>query len=135
MKDSDGARRKLSELKRHGIALSVDDFGTGHSSLASLQSFPIDTLKIDRSFVDRSGSQDGIAILRAIVLMAHTLRMNVVAEGVETEAQVELLGKIGCDQAQGFLIAHPVRAEDVPAMLDRLAARAAPRKGRAFVHS
>jgi EAL domain-containing protein (putative c-di-GMP-specific phosphodiesterase class I) len=59
----------------------------------------------------------------------------VVAEGVETEAQVELLRKIGCDQAQGFLLAHPVPAEDVPAMLDRLAARAAPRKGRAFVHS
>ena len=135
MKDSDGARRKLSELKRRGISLSVDDFGTGHSSLASLQSFPIDTLKIDRSFVERSGSQDGIAILRAIVLMAHTLRMNVVAEGVETEAQLALLRKIGCDQAQGFLIAPPVLADDVPAMLERLAARAPPRTARVYAHS
>jgi diguanylate cyclase (GGDEF)-like protein len=135
MKDTDGARRKLSELKRHGISLSVDDFGTGHSSLASLQSFPIDTLKIDRSFVERSASQDGVAILRAIVLMAHTLRINVVAEGVETKAQLELLRKIGCDQAQGFLIAHPVLADDVPAMLQRLAERTVPQKSRAYAHS
>ena len=135
MKDADGARRKLSELKRRGISLSVDDFGTGHSSLASLQSFPIDTLKIDRSFVERSESQDGVAILRAIVLMAHTLRMNVVAEGVETEAQLELLRKIGCDQAQGFLVAHPVLADDVPAMLRRLEERSAPQRGRVYAHS
>jgi EAL domain-containing protein (putative c-di-GMP-specific phosphodiesterase class I) len=135
MKDAEGARRKLSELKRRGISLSVDDFGTGHSSLASLQSFPIDTLKIDRSFVERSGSQDGIAILRAIVLMAHTLRMNVVAEGVETEAQLELLRKIGCDQAQGFLITRPVLADEVPALLARLNARPAPKKLRVYAHS
>jgi len=126
MKDSDAARRKLSELKRHGISLSVDDFGTGHSSLASLQSFPIDTLKIDRSFVQRSDSQEGVAILRAIVLMAHTLRMTVVAEGVETEAQLALLRKIGCDHAQGFLLARPVTADEVPALLARLAAQAEP---------
>jgi diguanylate cyclase (GGDEF)-like protein len=135
MKDAEGARRKLSELKGRGISLSVDDFGTGHSSLASLQSFPIDTLKIDRSFVERSGSQDGIAILRAIVLMAHTLRMNVVAEGVETEAQLELLRKIGCDQAQGFLITRPVVADEVPALLARLNARPAPKKLRVYAHS
>jgi EAL domain-containing protein (putative c-di-GMP-specific phosphodiesterase class I) len=126
MKDSDAARRKLSELKRHGIALSVDDFGTGHSSLASLQSFPIDTLKIDRSFVERADSQEGGAILRAIVLMAHTLRMTVVAEGVETEAQLALLRRIGCDQAQGYLFARPVPADEVPALLARLAAQAEP---------
>jgi diguanylate cyclase (GGDEF)-like protein len=135
MKDTDGARRKLSELKRRGISLSVDDFGTGHSSLASLQSFPIDTLKIDRSFVEQSDSQDGLAILRAIVLMAHTLRMTVVAEGVETEAQLELLRKIGCDQAQGFLIAHPTLAEDVPAMLKRLEDSATPPKLRVVASS
>ncbi len=120
MKEPDAARRKLSELKDRGIALSVDDFGTGHSSLASLQSFPIDTLKIDRSFVERSDTQEGMAILRAIVLMAHTLRMNVVAEGVETEAQFDLLREVGCDQVQGFLISHPVLADDVPPMLARL---------------
>jgi diguanylate cyclase (GGDEF)-like protein len=135
MKDSEGARRKLSELKRRGMTLSVDDFGTGHSSLASLQSFPIDTLKIDRSFVERSDSQDGVAILRAIVLMAHTLRMNVVAEGVETEAQLELLRKIGCDHAQGYLIARPVVAEEVPELLQRLRARPAPKRARLYAHA
>ena len=135
MKDADSARRKLSELKRRGISLSVDDFGTGHSSLASLQSFPIDTLKIDRSFVAQSDSQDGIAILRAIVLMAHSLRMNVVAEGVETEEQLELLRKIGCDQVQGYLMAHPVLADEVPAMLQRIEERMVPQKGRVYAHS
>jgi len=135
MKDSDGARRKLSELKRHGISLSVDDFGTGHSSLASLQSFPIDTLKIDRSFVERAETEEGIAILRAIVLMAHTLRMTVVAEGVETEAQLALLRKIGCDHAQGFLLAYPVVADEIPALLQRLEARAAATGDRAYAHT
>jgi diguanylate cyclase (GGDEF)-like protein len=125
MKDSDAARRKLSELKRHGVSLSVDDFGTGHSSLASLQSFPIDTLKIDRSFIERSETQEGTAILRAIVLMAHTLRMTVVAEGVETEGQLTLLRRIGCDHAQGYLLAYPVLADEVPALLERLSATAA----------
>ena len=135
MKDSDAARRKLSELKRHGISLSVDDFGTGHSSLASLQSFPIDTLKIDRSFIERSETQEGVAILRAIVLMAHTLRMTVVAEGVETEAQLALLRRIGCDHAQGFLFAYPVLADEVPALLDRLEAQRRPAADRAYAHS
>jgi diguanylate cyclase (GGDEF)-like protein len=135
MKDSDGARRKLSELQRHGISLSVDDFGTGHSSLASLQSFPIDTLKIDRSFVERSETQEGIAILRAIVLMAHALRMTVVAEGVETEAQLALLRKIGCDHAQGFLLAYPVVADEIPALLQRLDAQAAATGDRAYAHT
>jgi diguanylate cyclase (GGDEF)-like protein len=134
MKDSDAARRKLSQLKRRGIALSVDDFGTGHSSLASLQSFPIDTLKIDRSFVEQSDTQDGVAILRAIVLMAHTLRLSVVAEGVETESQLDLLKKLGCDQVQGYLLAHPTRAEDIPALVEAIEQRAAQTKGRAYAH-
>jgi EAL domain-containing protein (putative c-di-GMP-specific phosphodiesterase class I) len=123
MKDPEGARRKLSELKRQGVKLAVDDFGTGHSSLALLQTFPIDTLKIDRSFVEECGSREGAAILRAIVLMAHTLRMNVVAEGVETEAQSEVVRAMGCDQAQGFLYASPVTADDVPGLLQRMRAR------------
>jgi diguanylate cyclase (GGDEF)-like protein len=135
MKDADAARHKLSELKRRGISLSVVDFGTGHSSLASLQSFPLDTLKIDRSFVERAGSQEGVAILRAIVLMAHTLRMNVVAEGVETEAQLELLRKIGCDEAQGFLIARPVLADEVPGLLARLDERTGIRPTRLYANS
>jgi EAL domain-containing protein (putative c-di-GMP-specific phosphodiesterase class I) len=122
MKDSDAARRKLSELRRHGITLSIDDFGTGHSSLALLQTLPIDTLKIDRSFVEKSGTREGAAILRAIVLMAHTLRMKVVAEGVETEAQYDVVRAIGCDQAQGFLFVHPVPAGEVYSLLERFRA-------------
>ncbi len=135
MKDTEGARRKLLALKRRGISLSVDDFGTGHSSLASLQSFPIDALKIDRAFVERSETQDGVAILRAIVLMAHTLRMTVVAEGVETEAQLELLRTIGCDQAQGYLLARPVPADEVPEMLRRLEARSDSQQSREVAHT
>jgi EAL domain-containing protein (putative c-di-GMP-specific phosphodiesterase class I) len=122
-------------LQRHGISLSVDDFGTGHSSLASLQSFPIDALKIDRSFVERAGSQEGDAILQAIVLMAHTLRMTVVAEGVETAAQLELLRELGCDNAQGFLISRPVLPVDIPALLKRLQVESVPAADRAYAQS
>jgi len=135
MKDTDAARRKMTELQRHGISLSVDDFGTGHSSLASLQSFPIDALKIDRSFVERAGSQEGDAILQAIVLMAHTLRMTVVAEGVETAAQLELLRELGCDNAQGFLISRPVLPVDIPALLKRLQVESVPAADRAYAQS
>lgn len=120
MKDADAARRKLAQLKRRGIALAVDDFGTGHSSLASLQTFPIDKLKIDRSFVVQSDTPKGVAVLRAIVVLAHSLRIEVIAEGVETEAQQDILRGLGCDQIQGFLIARPTRADDVPALIETI---------------
>jgi EAL domain-containing protein (putative c-di-GMP-specific phosphodiesterase class I) len=89
--------------------VSIDDFGTGHSSLASLRRLPAAELKIDRAFVsDLEASADARSIVRAIVQMAHTLELHVVAEGVETEGQRELLTQMGCDELQGYLFAKPM---------------------------
>lgn len=99
----------LERLKQLGIGLAIDDFGTGYSSLNYLKQFPIDVLKIDRSFVDGvpSGEQDA-QIARAIVGMAHTLNLSVIAEGVETQAQLDFLREHGCDQVQGYLFGKPM---------------------------
>jgi EAL domain-containing protein (putative c-di-GMP-specific phosphodiesterase class I) len=98
----------------------VDDFGTGYSSLAYLKRFPLDTLKIDRSFIAElhDGAQDA-AIVRAIIAMAHSLELNVVAEGVEEDSQLELLREWGCDDVQGYLISRPVNADDFTELLVR----------------
>ena len=99
-------------LKDLGCGLSVDDFGTGYSSLAYLKRFPLDTLKIDRSFVmDMSSDTDDAAICSAIVAMARILDLKVVAEGVETDSQLRRLRADGCDQVQGFLLSPPVPAD------------------------
>ncbi len=99
----------LEKLKNMGIKLSIDDFGTGYSSLNYLQRFPIDSLKIDRSFVkDLATNPDDSAITRAIIAMAHSLNLSVVAEGVETEKQLELLMAQGCKEMQGYLFSQPV---------------------------
>ncbi len=98
----------LHELRDIGISLSIDDFGTGYSSLAYLKKLPVNTLKIDRSFVvDLPGNTDDECLIEAIITMAHSLRFKVVAEGVETPAQQAVLKKLGCDELQGFLLAHP----------------------------
>ncbi len=102
----------LEKLKAMGIKLSIDDFGTGYSSLNYLQRFPIDALKIDRSFVkDLSTNPDDVAITRAIIAMADSLNLSVVAEGVETEKQMELLQAMGCKEMQGYLFSQPVPAQ------------------------
>ena len=101
--------RTLYELKKLGLRVSLDDFGTGHSSLSYLKRFPIDTLKIDQSFVhDITTDPDTAAIVEAIIAMAHSLRLKVIAEGVEFDEQANFLRKHGCDQMQGFLIKPPV---------------------------
>lgn len=108
----------LKQLKALGMQLCIDDFGTGYSSLAYLHYFPIDVLKIDRSFVnqmDKNGEQ--LAIIRAIVTLAHNLGMNVVAEGVETTNQLQQLRKLQCDQAQGYLFSRPLNREQTQALL------------------
>lgn len=107
--------RMLYDLKKLGIRISLDDFGTGHSSLAYLKRFPIDTLKIDQSFVrDIISDPDTAAIVEAIIAMAHSLRLKVIAEGVEFSEQANFLKRHSCDQMQGFLVRPPVPAEAFP---------------------
>jgi diguanylate cyclase (GGDEF)-like protein/PAS domain S-box-containing protein len=113
----------LTALKAMGCHLSIDDFGTGYSSLAQLKRFPVDALKIDRSFVqDLPGDADDAAITRAVIAMAHSLKLRVVAEGVETREQLQFLREHDCDDVQGFLFGKPMPAEEFARMLanDRL---------------
>ena len=99
----------MDAIKRMGVRIAIDDFGTGHSSLGYLKRFPIDRLKIDRTFVrDLPHNVDDVAITRAVIAMAHSLRMSVVAEGVEDAAQFELLRSEGCDEFQGFHCRPPL---------------------------
>ena len=107
----------LQRLTEQGINLALDDFGTGYSALSYLRRFPIDRIKIDRSFVnDIDTNQSDAALARAIVGMAHGLNMQVVAEGVETDAQLDLLKRYGCDEAQGYLLAKPMAAANISAL-------------------
>jgi diguanylate cyclase (GGDEF)-like protein/PAS domain S-box-containing protein len=118
MEDPERTIRILDALYGMGLHLAIDDFGTGYSSLSALQQFPISTLKIDQSFVrDVAIDRDDAAIVDAIIKMAHSLRLEVVAEGVESEAQLDFLRKHGCDLAQGHLFGDPVPSEEFCAML------------------
>ena len=96
----------------------MEDFGTGYSSLSYLARLPIDALKIDRSFINTiAESQDDVEIASAIISMAHSLKLTTIAEGVETQAQRDLLHKLGCDQIQGYLISRPLPEEEILRML------------------
>jgi EAL domain-containing protein (putative c-di-GMP-specific phosphodiesterase class I) len=95
-----------------GVTIAIDDFGTGFSSLSYLAKLPIDTLKIDRSFViDMTAGPDGLALVSTIINLAHSLKLTVVAEGVETEEQSRLLRLMRCNEFQGFLFSKPVAAD------------------------
>jgi EAL domain-containing protein (putative c-di-GMP-specific phosphodiesterase class I) len=99
----------LTQLRNLGVGLSIDDFGTGYSSLSYLHRFPIDTLKIDRSFVTRmTDNSENAEIVRTIVTLARSLDMDIIAEGVETHEQLRQLSSLGCDYGQGYLFAKPV---------------------------
>jgi len=118
MKDADAAVDTLNKLKKKGIYISIDDFGTGYSSLGYLKRFPIDVLKIDRSFIrELSAGTEDAAIATAIITVAHTLKLKALAEGVETLEQLELLRSLKCDSMQGFLFSRPLPAEEASKIL------------------
>ncbi|HLL16334.1 MAG TPA: EAL domain-containing protein, partial [Pyrinomonadaceae bacterium] len=112
MDNVETATQMLKNLRALGIKLSIDDFGTGYSSLSYLHRFPIDTLKVDRSFVvNMSEDGENVEIVRTIVSLAQNLGMNVIAEGVETKEQLAALRKLGCENGQGYFFSKPVNAK------------------------
>jgi EAL domain-containing protein (putative c-di-GMP-specific phosphodiesterase class I) len=116
MREPEEAARLLGALRDMGVRVSIDDFGTGHSSLAYLKRLPLDAVKLDRSFVrDLPDDGDDAAITGGVIALAHQLRLQVVAEGVETPAQRDFLRRAGCDQAQGYLLGRPVPADTLAA--------------------
>jgi EAL domain-containing protein (putative c-di-GMP-specific phosphodiesterase class I) len=116
MANAEGSVEILEELSRMGVVVSIDDFGTGYSSMSYLRRFPIDKLKIDRSFINELTTNAADAsIVRAIISLAHSLRLKVVAEGVETLQQLEQLREFGCDQYQGFYRSAAVPAGEIEA--------------------
>jgi predicted signal transduction protein with EAL and GGDEF domain len=118
MRDMDGAIEKLRRLADQGVEISIDDFGTGYSSLSYLKKLPVHTLKIDRSFIqDLSGASNGGTIVAGITAMAKGLHLNVVAEGVETRAQLDYLKSVGCDAYQGYLFSRPVAATEATGLM------------------
>lgn len=118
MDDPARAVDQLRQIKELGVSTAVDDFGTGYSSLAVLHSFPIDVLKIDRSFVSRIGAEpNGMPIVSATINLAHNLGMQATAEGIETEQQLATLRALGCDRGQGYLFSPPVPPEQIAAMM------------------
>jgi EAL domain-containing protein (putative c-di-GMP-specific phosphodiesterase class I) len=121
MENGEATFKVLRELKRLGVKLAIDDFGTGYSSLAYLRRFPIDTLKIDGSFVERLGQHpEDTAIVQAITTLANTLNVQIIAEGIETPKQLSYLQMLGAQLGQGYLFAHPMRPESVRTHLAQL---------------
>jgi len=118
MQDTENIVPRLHELRNLGVRLAMDDFGTGYSSMAYLSSLPIDTLKIDRSFINKmSRSDEDAAIIRAIVTLAKTLDLRITSEGIETSEQLALLSALGCDFGQGYFFDRPMPAENLERLL------------------
>jgi EAL domain-containing protein (putative c-di-GMP-specific phosphodiesterase class I) len=113
------AAQQIREMRAHGVAVALDDFGTGFSSLNLLRSLPVSTVKIDRTLVEPLPAADAKAVVQAICTLAAVLRLDVVAEGVETEAQAEAARSAGCQVLQGSLYAGPLTADDAQAWLAR----------------
>jgi EAL domain-containing protein (putative c-di-GMP-specific phosphodiesterase class I) len=127
MDHSEAGISTLSEIRKLGVRLVLDDFGTGYSSLAYLKHLPLDTIKIDRTFVAGIEDPADRSIVEAVVALAHGLGIGVVAEGIETEAQADKLRELGCDLGQGYLFSRPAPAEGTLALL-----RDRPRAARAL---
>jgi predicted signal transduction protein with EAL and GGDEF domain len=125
MNDLEQISQKLQQLADHGVRIAIDDFGTGYSSLNYLHQLPIHTLKVDQSFVRGIGNgEDDACIVNAIVAMAHGLKLDIIAEGVETDAQLAYMKALGCQQMQGFYYGPAQPAEAISRMLDRQQVRA-----------
>lgn len=119
MNDSFTVKEKLKALKNLGIYLSIDDFGTGYSSLNYLRDYPVDALKIDKSFIDEIIDQDNPSVLKGIIALAQALKLHIVAEGVEEEKQVEYLKGQGCDEIQGYFFSKPLPAEELVQFMEQ----------------
>ncbi|MGB5466347.1 MAG: EAL domain-containing protein, partial [Sedimenticolaceae bacterium] len=118
MQDLEQATTLMRQLKERGVKLAIDDFGTGYSSLSNLRHFPLDRIKIDQSFVREIHSNREVReITQTIITMAKRLRLDVIAEGVETASQASFLGQNGCDELQGFFFGHPLPALEMTALL------------------
>jgi EAL domain-containing protein (putative c-di-GMP-specific phosphodiesterase class I) len=116
----------LRRLKGLGVRISMDDFGSGYSSLSYLQAFPFDKIKIDRAFVMNLGrNPQSAAIVRAVIGLGHGLEMSIVAEGVETQEQLSFLAEQGCDSVQGYFIGKPLPIEQYDTLVGRVASDAA----------
>jgi EAL domain-containing protein (putative c-di-GMP-specific phosphodiesterase class I) len=119
MKHAESAESILRTLRARGVHLAVDDFGTGYSSLSYLRKFPIDSIKIDQSFVSQITTAPGeTSIVSAVISMGRSLKLRVVAEGVETQAQLDFLHSHQCDEAQGYFFSRPVLPEQFARLLE-----------------
>ena len=119
LKNSENSAKTLTALRDHGIRVAIDDFGTGYSSMSYLSFFPIDIVKIDGSFVhDLESSEENAAIIRAIVALAHSLNLNCVAEGIETDEQRKFLMQIDCDEGQGFYFSQALNSNQFDSWVD-----------------
>ena len=120
MQDTEATVSTLNKIKDLKLRIALDDFGTGYSSLSYLTTFPVDTIKIDRSFVmGCMSSHNNLVIIKAIIALGHSLGKKIVAEGIETEEQYEFLKNSGCDEAQGYYFQHPVPASEFAGLLKK----------------